>query len=158
STVYGQSIGVLGLSYSLEIIGPSTNSPISVIVQASGGWGGTKTGAGGYSGEAQFNVSGTNVDIHSLASGDSGGQYTQSFDLNQSYGFQANSVYSVSIGAEGDASVGILGGTASFFANLDPTFTIDPTFADAAEYSVVLSPDVGNSLTSAVPEPSTWAM
>jgi hypothetical protein len=54
--------------------------------------------------------------------------------------------------------VNILGGTASFFANVDPTFAIDPTFADAAEHSVVLSAGAGNSLTSAVPEPSTWSM
>ena len=36
----------------------------------------------------------------------------------------------------------------------DPFLSIDPTFADAAQYSIVLSPGVGNGIR-AVPEPAT---
>jgi hypothetical protein len=51
-----------------------------------------------------------------------------------------------------------LGGRAG--ASADPLITIDPSFADAAEYSIVVSPGVANALppAMAVPEPSTWAM
>jgi hypothetical protein len=51
-----------------------------------------------------------------------------------------------------------LGGTAG--ASADPLITIDPSFANAAEYSIVVSPGVANALppAMAVPEPSIWAM
>nr|WP_294521770.1 PEP-CTERM sorting domain-containing protein [uncultured Rhodopila sp.] len=39
-------------------------------------------------------------------------------------------------------------------SSADPTFTIDPGFADASEFSVILSDGVGNSLASDVPEPT----
>jgi hypothetical protein len=40
-------------------------------------------------------------------------------------------------------------------AFLDPYFYIDPTFANASDYSIIVSPGVGNF---AAPEPSTWTM
>jgi hypothetical protein len=42
-------------------------------------------------------------------------------------------------------------------ATLDPSIYIDPNFADAALYSVILSPGVGNPSPS-VPEPMTLAL
>jgi hypothetical protein len=50
------------------------------------------------------------------------------------------------------------GGTAG--ASADPLITIDPSFADAGEYSIVVSARVANALppAMAVPELSTWAM
>jgi hypothetical protein len=46
------------------------------------------------------------------------------------------------------------GGTAS----ADPYIFISPTFQNAGEYSIEVSPNIGNVPASAVPEPSTWAM
>jgi len=42
----------------------------------------------------------------------------------------------------------------SAFASADPMIEVDPSFPDASEYSIVLSPGVANSVSS-VPEPST---
>jgi hypothetical protein len=39
----------------------------------------------------------------------------------------------------------------------DPHIFVDPTFANAAEYSIVLSPNVGNAVPT-IPEPSTWVL
>jgi hypothetical protein len=43
--------------------------------------------------------------------------------------------------------------SASAFA--DPFIFVDPAFARAGQYSIVLSPDVGNGIASPVPEPAT---
>src|SRR5580658_6030269 len=39
-------------------------------------------------------------------------------------------------------------------ASADPLIEIDPSFANAADYSILLSPGVANAVESAVPEPS----
>jgi hypothetical protein len=45
----------------------------------------------------------------------------------------------------------------SGFAIADPMIVIDPTFANASQYTLTISPGVGNALPS-VPEPSSWAL
>jgi hypothetical protein len=45
------------------------------------------------------------------------------------------------------------------FAEADPLITIDPSFPNAGEYSVEISPDVGNGLpATTVPEPGTFLL
>jgi PEP-CTERM motif len=39
----------------------------------------------------------------------------------------------------------------------DPHLFVDPSFPDAAEYSILLSPNVGNAVPT-IPEPSTWVL
>ncbi len=151
STDYGQSIGLLNLTYYFEFVGPA-NIPLSVFVSASGSIGGTTTGGGSIgSFQSTLDIGGPNVTISETVGGSTPG----SWSLGQTYQFQTNTQYSVQMIAEGSAGVGILGGTASFFAQVDPIFTIDPAFA--ADYSIVLSDGIGSSV-AAVPEPSTWAM
>lgn len=151
STNYGQSIGLLNLIYYFEIIGPDTSS-IPVFVNASGSVGGETTGGGNIgSFQSTLVIEGPNVSITKTVGAP--GLWT----LNGSYGFQSNQLYSVHMIAEGAAGVGIIAGTASFFAQVDPIFTIDPTFLNSADYSIVFSPGIGNEV-GAVPEPSTWAM
>jgi hypothetical protein len=57
-----------------------------------------------------------------------------------------------------EAGVGSVGGTA--IATADPFIFIDPTFADAGEFRIVLSDGVVNGLppASGAPEPAAWAM
>lgn len=43
-------------------------------------------------------------------------------------------------------------------AFVDPYFQIDPSFNRAPEFALLFSPGITQSLTAAVPEPSTWAM
>jgi hypothetical protein len=40
----------------------------------------------------------------------------------------------------------------------DPHLFVDPAFPDAADYSIVVSPNIGNGSPSAVPEPGTWVL
>jgi hypothetical protein len=43
-------------------------------------------------------------------------------------------------------------------ASVDPYIYIDPTFARASDYGIEVSPDVGNTPVSTVPEPGTWGL
>jgi hypothetical protein len=53
------------------------------------------------------------------------------------------------------ANTAFFSGTASAFA--DPHIFVDPSFVGAGNYSIVVSPNVGNGLSS-VPEPATLAL
>jgi hypothetical protein len=154
STNYGQSIGVLDVNYAIEIVGPSTTA-VPVFVNASGSVGGTMTGNGNFSSlQSTLAVSGQGVSIDVTTPN---APTPGSFNLNQSYAFQSNTPYYVTMVAEGVAGVGLGGGTASFFATVDPTFTIDPNFANSGQYSIELSSGVGNSV-SVTPLPSSFYM
>jgi hypothetical protein len=52
-----------------------------------------------------------------------------------------------------NTNLGALSDTQSGF--IDPTVTIDPSFADASQFQILLSPGVGN--TAAVPGPIAGA-
>jgi hypothetical protein len=43
-------------------------------------------------------------------------------------------------------------------ASVDPWIFVDPSVADAGQYSIVLSDGVSNGLPAGVPEPAAWAM
>jgi PEP-CTERM motif len=142
----------LNVTYNFVVQGPSGVVPI--IVTGSGSEGGTSTGvdANFNSLDAALQVSGPGVSVlNYFPQGGPG-----SFTLNNTSSYQANQSYQIQMIAEGAANAGY-GGSASFFANVDPVFKIDPTFANANEYSLLFSPGVGNSV-SPVPLPSTWGM
>jgi hypothetical protein len=46
----------------------------------------------------------------------------------------------------------------SALASADPLIFVDPNFPGASQYSIVLSPGVGNGLASTVPEPGTGVL
>ena len=59
--------------------------------------------------------------------------------------------------------IGALGGTSDFdggTASVDPHIYVDPGFANAGDYSILLSDGIGNEVVAAggVPEPATWAL
>jgi hypothetical protein len=146
NTGISQVVGLLSMSYQFEILGPDPS--VLVFVNGSGSVGGTSTGTGFFGSlAASLIVQGPGVSMEGSAGGVPG-----SFNLNSSSNFQTDTIYSVHMTAEGAATR-----TASFFANVDPVFTIDPSLANADQYSFLFSDGVGNS-PSAVPEPSTWAM
>jgi hypothetical protein len=153
STTGGEAVSILNLSYQFAIFGPTAN--VGVFVGASGSFGGSSTGPGGFldGPQATMDLGGPGISISESVPG---GTTPGSFTLNQKFTFQTNTLYDVHMIAEGGATVNFLGGTASFFAQVDPIFTIDPTVANADQYSFVFSDGIGN--TPAVPEPSTWAM
>jgi len=60
-------------------------------------------------------------------------------------------IYEIDVSAGGDAN-GFFG--SSFSASIDPQVTIDPSFADASDFTLEFSPNP----TSAVPEPSSTSL
>ena len=56
----------------------------------------------------------------------------------------------------GSANCGIC--TVNGVGYVDPYLAIDPSFADAGDFHLVISDGVGNSPPGSIPEPSTWAM
>jgi hypothetical protein len=138
----GNSSAVAYLNYYFEIIGP--NGIVPLLVTASG------TAQGGSVDAAlsiPLNGQGPSPTYGTLAYLPNG---PGSWTLNQqSFNFNANQLYTVQLLVEGADGQG-----SSFSASVDPTFAIDPTFNSNNQYSLQFSP----SLTSGVPEPSTWAM
>lgn len=74
--------------------------------------------------------------------------------------FSGTQDYSLTSDTLSDYEVTISGssteGTGSFSATLDPMITIDPSFPDAGEFSLVFSPNVGGP--ASVPEPASLAL
>ena len=76
------------------------------------------------------------------------------FNTTDSVNLTANAVYSVGL----QMTVLLVGGIGSASAYVDPLIQIAPGFANASQYSIELSPGIGNSV-SAVPFPaSAWLM
>lgn len=80
--------------------------------------------------------------------------YTGAFHFNASVGLN-NEVYTF---AQAGASYGPDARTG--YAMVDPYIFIDPTFANAGNYRIVVSDGVGNvaPTTGGVPEPATWGL
>jgi hypothetical protein len=76
-----------------------------------------------------------------------------SFNATDSVNLTANAVYGVGLQMTLLLTGGI--GTASVY--VDPLIQIAPGFANASQYSIELSPGIGNSV-AAIPEPSTYAL
>jgi hypothetical protein len=56
---------------------------------------------------------------------------------------------------------GSLGGTGDFdggTATVDPYLYVDPSFPNASEYSILVSPGIGNAPPGGIPEPASWAL
>jgi hypothetical protein len=125
--------------YYFEVAGPAGNVPVVVVAN-----GLAQTTSATFYANASFQIPNLNVSEAATATPSS----PASFSLNQSMNIPANTLEEVEI----DAGVSIfLTGTAS--ASVDPQITIDPTFANAGEYSLEFSPNF-----LAVPEPSIMAL
>ena len=125
------------LEYYIEITGPTPD----VLVDVSG-----RTILSG--GDASLRVAGQGI----IAAINGAGS---SFDITIS--LPTGSAIDVLLDAAAAAQLGGPGsGSAS--AYLDPYFSIDPSNPNADQYSILVSPGIGNSPASGVPELSTWAM
>lgn len=59
------------------------------------------------------------------------------------------------------SAAGAAGTSGSYFTFIDPVITIDPSFAQASDFSLIVSSDVSQGVggdTTTVPEPSTLAL
>jgi hypothetical protein len=136
------------LIYYFAIVGADGVVPVNVTATALGSasWG----GQGGWG----FTMSDLQIynDKFSLFAIQQAGDWS----LNQTFDFEANRVYAVEMGLQGEASgggLGYLSGFANFSASIDPVFTIAPGYDG---YSLIFSDGVGNSPVS-VPGPIVGA-
>jgi hypothetical protein len=88
------------------------------------------------------------------------------------FSLTSNTIYSFNMAAyvEGIGTNGLICGnppsflcgtgptTGSASAFIDPSIYVDPNFPNAALYSVILSPGVGNPAPASVPEPMTLVL
>jgi hypothetical protein len=98
STTGGEAVSILNLSYQFAIFGPTAN--VGVFVGASGSFGGSSTGPGGFLDglQATVDLGGPGISISESVPG---GTTPGSFTLNQKFTFQTNTLYDVQMIAEG---------------------------------------------------------
>jgi hypothetical protein len=149
------------LNYSLEVVGPS-GAPVPVDLKSSI----TGTLISGSADGVVALASASLVVVNpsgNLVSGSYLPAPPQPTTVDTVIDLFPNTIYGVSLQALAFALCGAQdefgtttcdGNLASASAAVDPTFMIDPGFADASQYQIVFSPGV----SSAVPESGTWAM
>jgi hypothetical protein len=81
-------------------------------------------------------VNGPNISIYQSVRGSTPDSWNL---INRNYAFLPNQTYYVQMLISGVANVRIQGGIASFFAQLDPIFIIDPILANSSRYSILQS-------------------
>jgi hypothetical protein len=143
------------LKYSFEVIGGHVGDIVPLLIETSISTSATNaTGAGS---TAQIGVV--------TSQGSVGGTFCASVlcsaaDFSGAFAINAASGSIGTIGLNANVGGGFGPIDSSAAASVDPLIFVDPSFADADLYSIVLSEGVANALpgASAVPEPSTWAM
>jgi hypothetical protein len=79
---------------------------------------------------------------------------TQSADFSGTFEVSVESGFLNDVNLEAVSGEVSSAGPENSSASADPLIVIDPLFANAADYSIVLSPGVANAVESGVPEPS----
>jgi hypothetical protein len=133
------------LNYYFEISGPASSS-LSVNVFANGS---LFTDSGPMTSVDYLTVNGTAIVNATSSGGNNNGVFTRSATVSSLF---ANTPYLVYMNV---VALAHPSGTATAF--LDPYLSLDPSLL-ARGYSIITSDGIGNSVTSAVPEPTTWAM
>lgn len=127
----------VALTYYFQVLGPEGSVPVNVT--ASGAAGGTN--ADSLISALTIYGPGINAVAGILDA------VPRSWNFSESYYFLANTIYQVSMTAVGHTDGG------SFFAIVDPVFTVDPNFTD--QYKLEFSEGVGN--LNPVPTPIAGA-
>jgi hypothetical protein len=144
----GQSVGSIlyvsaYLKYAFEVVGPAT-STIPVLFQGSNSMAQSITTS---SSTVKVIAAATIVDsAGNTVTNEGGGNYdvALSIDPNALYYVELSAGYQVNTRS-----------TVLVSAYADPTLTIDPSFSNAADYSIAYSPDLTQS---AVPEPGSLSL
>ena len=156
SAFFGAGSASASITYYFEIVGANPGDHIPVLIAANL----STDAAGKYrdpsSGDASIIV--TTQDDQQQASVSCGNvtrspgscnnpDWSGTLAVDYVGGYQASVTVSVTAFANADTGHGD--------AYADPLIYVNPSFANAADYSVALSPGVGNGLPSAVPEPAS---
>ena len=152
----------LNIEYFLEIVGPGSGlAPLNIV-----GGGGVSSFNGG-EGFASLDLRTPGIEYSVKVDSDNGVLLTDApnggltvlvpdgsaFNINGTQMFPLNTAIRVDVLGIADSSFEL--GPSTGEALIDPVFSLDKSFPDASQYSIVLSPGIGNS---AVPEPSAWTM
>jgi hypothetical protein len=170
--LYIDGNGGAGVNYEFEVSGPSgadvpidlsANLQIAIfgnptIVDSGNGASATADLYVGSYGFESCNLSCNSIEVIGTS-----GPSTRSDPINQQILVPTDTVISVflAVTAVAEINVGIvqkLIGPASASATADPTFQIDPGYAQAADYTLVFSPGLDANPGLAVPEAKTWVM
>jgi MYXO-CTERM domain-containing protein len=154
----GFGFGEIQMDYAIEVTGPASATPVPIFIaddaSASSGVNDgsaafvsvTFNGAGNY----LLNLQSQNGVLTFPNSPPSSGETNGVYHFVNTEQVTLGSTYYLDIFVEAGAR------NTSADAFLDPYIYVDPTFPNADQYSVLLSPGIGNSV--ATPEPSTWMM
>ncbi|MGC1106261.1 MAG: PEP-CTERM sorting domain-containing protein [Candidatus Acidiferrales bacterium] len=137
--------------FAFAVVGPA-GVQVPLIATAFG----QAQGGGGDWGEAGFHIVGTSV-LFAACSDPSApsacSSYPNAFGGSEDFSAVAGCCYYVVVSAEGGG--GITGPSGTWFASVDPMITINPSFADASEFSLEFS---AGPMTSTTPEPGTFLL
>lgn len=140
------------LNYSFEVLGGNTTDVVPVMFMSNLFASATENAYafGGIVVDAA--VAGNSVAV--CSDGTCGAQNGTTF--SQAFGVTTHPGYINTVHLQSESATGF--GAGPFYASslVDPLIYIDPSFPDAAGYSIVLSSGVANAVPSAVPEPGTF--
>lgn len=160
----------VALTYSIEIVGPGSGlAPLAWtgaggVDSFNGGVGGVSLeivtpGLEAFTAITSTNGKITGLDPEGIVGGDplfALGFDPSSFKIKETVLFPINTILTVQMIAIADSDFELGPSWASAF--IDPVFSIDPSFLNADQYSILTSPGIGNGADIGVPEPSTWVM
>lgn len=174
------------MSYNILFVGPSAVVPVQVHAFVSQFVTALPTGViGDQTADSGFSVgTGSRVEFSDSVHFHSYGRAQIESYTTDYAGIQTQIPYSIATGASGSLSddhvwlartnvtytveleafqslfvIGsALGGNLTAFSFADPTFQIASSVSDPSAYSILLSPGIGNSSVTPVPEPSTFAL
>jgi hypothetical protein len=144
------------INYSLEVLGPSGSATVDVIASGGASVGGTAPSQPDQSLISELSVA--NTSYGSFEQVGTNGVTTLSpfsWSVDNGITLSTDTVYNVQLTALASSFVPS-GTTVDLSAFVDPVFQIDPSTPDASQYSLLLSPDVGN--VSATPLPTSFPL
>jgi hypothetical protein len=148
----------ISIQYFFQVVGGNPGDTVPILIATNLNVASTSSGGGSF-GFAE-------TAVHTSRSGDTFATVcTDGTCGTSATQFSGTISWLASSGAIGDyisvqavAAVGDSLTAQSSTAFADPFLFIDPAFANAAQYSIVLSPGVGNGLPATVPEPATLGL
>jgi len=145
--------GFATLDYSLEVVGgnPGDEVPLLIFTNLFTSIGGDAYAFSEIVVSASSNSLGSTVACQSFGGTCPTGAPS---DFSGSFGVTVSSGALEDVHLEIEASTNAVLGAATSSASADPLIEIDPSFSNAADYSILLSPGVGNAIGS-TPEPGT---
>jgi hypothetical protein len=145
--------GFAALDYSFEVVGgnPGDQVPLLIFTNLF-----TSIGGDAYA-FSEIIVSSNSSPVGSVVACQSFGGTCPpdaGSDFSGSFGATVSSGALEDVHLEAEASTNAVLGAATSSASADPLIEIDPSFANASDYSILLSAGVGNA-TNSIPEPGT---